>query len=112
MSKHAPFPPISATTDVLDKVRAATDDVDVGFLIYNAGANTTRGNFVELDPQVYRSVININVVGQAEFTRHYGGLMKERGSRWHHPGRLFVQLPRLGHARYLYGSKGLQPYLQ
>ena len=30
------------TTDVLDKVRAATDDVDVGFLIYNVGANTTR----------------------------------------------------------------------
>ena len=65
-------------TDVLDTVRAATDDVDVGFLIYNAGANATRGNFIELDPQVYRSVININVVGQAEFTRH-GGLMKERG---------------------------------
>ncbi|MGO8861306.1 MAG: SDR family NAD(P)-dependent oxidoreductase [Acidimicrobiales bacterium] len=65
--------------DVLDKVRTATDDVEVGFLIYNAGANATRGNFVELDQQVYRSVININVVGQAEFTRHYGGLMKERG---------------------------------
>ena len=29
-------------TDVLDKVRTATDDVDVGFLIYNAGANATR----------------------------------------------------------------------
>jgi uncharacterized protein len=66
-------------TGVLERVRAATDDVEVGFLIYNAGANATRGNFVELDPDVYRSVINITVVGQAEFTRHYGGLMKERG---------------------------------
>jgi short-subunit dehydrogenase len=65
-------------TDALDKVRAATDDVEVGFLIYNAGANETRGNFVELDPQVYRSVIHVTVVGQAEFTRHYGALMKER----------------------------------
>src|SRR5262245_20808234 len=60
--------------EALDKVRAATDDVEIGFLIYNAGANNTRGNFIELEPQVYRSVIAINVVGQAEFVRHYGAL--------------------------------------
>jgi short-subunit dehydrogenase len=65
--------------DALAKVRAATDDIEVGFLIYNAGANNTRGNFVELEPEVYRSVIAITVTGQAEFVRHYGGLMKSRG---------------------------------
>jgi short-subunit dehydrogenase len=65
--------------DALDRVRAATDDVDVGLLIYNAGANETRGNFIELDPEVYRSVIAINVLGQAEFIHHYGALMKVRG---------------------------------
>jgi uncharacterized protein len=65
--------------DALAKVRAATDDIEVGFLIYNAGANNTRGNFVELEPEVYRSVIAITVTGQAEFVRHYGGLMKPRG---------------------------------
>jgi len=63
----------------IDRVRTITDDVEVGLLIYNAGANKFRGNFVELDPSVYRDVINITVVGQAEFARHYGGLMKERG---------------------------------
>jgi short-subunit dehydrogenase len=68
-----------SNADALDKVRAATDDIEVGFLIYNAGANNTRGNFVELDPEVYRSVIAITVVGQAEFVRHYGGLMRTRG---------------------------------
>lgn len=65
--------------DALQKVRAATDDVEVGFLIYNAGANNTRGNFVELEPEVYRSVIAITVSGQAEFVRHYGALMQARG---------------------------------
>jgi uncharacterized protein len=69
MSKH----------DALDRVREVTDDIDVGMLIYVAGANNTRGNFVELDPQVYRSVIGINVIGQSEFARHYGGLMRQRG---------------------------------
>lgn len=66
-------------TGAIDQARAVTDDIKVGLLIYNAGANNTRGNFVELDPVVYRSVINVTVVGQAEFTRHYGARMKERG---------------------------------
>ncbi|HEX7854203.1 MAG TPA: SDR family NAD(P)-dependent oxidoreductase [Sphingobium sp.] len=65
--------------DALDRTRALTDDIEVGLLLYIAGANDTRGNFLELDPQVYRSVIAITVIGQAEFTRHYGGLMRERG---------------------------------
>src|SRR5690242_14272769 len=46
--------------DALDNVRKVTDDVEVGFLIYNAGANSVRGNFVELDPEVYRTVIGVN----------------------------------------------------
>jgi short-subunit dehydrogenase len=65
--------------DALDRVRTVTDDVEIGFLIYNAGANSIRGNILELDPEVYRAVININVLGQVEFTRHYGGKMRERG---------------------------------
>lgn len=65
--------------DALDQVRKVTDDIDVGMLIYVAGANNTRGNFVELEPSVFRSVIAINVIGQSEFARHYGGLMRERG---------------------------------
>lgn len=37
-----------AQPEVLDQVRAVTDDIEVGLLIYNAGANNTRGRFVEL----------------------------------------------------------------
>jgi uncharacterized protein len=65
--------------DVLDKTRAATDDIEVGLLIYNAGANNTRGKFVELPKEITQSVIAINVLGQADFARHYGALMCERG---------------------------------
>src|SRR3954452_5776050 len=31
--------------DALDKVRTVTDDIEIGLLIYNAGANNTRGLF-------------------------------------------------------------------
>ncbi len=65
--------------DAVDKVRTVTDDIDVGFLIYNAGANEFRSDFLDMDPAIYRGVINITVVNQAEFTRHYGGLIKQRG---------------------------------
>ena len=65
--------------DALDRVRTVTDDIDVGLLIYNAGANNTRGNFVELPAEVTRAVIAINVTGQSEFARHYGAAMCRRG---------------------------------
>ncbi|CAI7979918.1 MULTISPECIES: SDR family oxidoreductase [Parafrankia] len=64
--------------DALERTRTVTDDIEVGLLIYNAGANSVRGDFVGLDPAVYRSVIAVNVLGQAEFARHYGGLMCAR----------------------------------
>jgi uncharacterized protein len=67
-----------STPGVLDQVRAVTDDVEIGLLIYNAGANNTRGLFVELPEEVTQSVIAINVLGQANFTRHYGAKMYER----------------------------------
>jgi uncharacterized protein len=65
--------------DVLARVRAVTDDIDVGLLVYNAGANNTRGLFVELPEEVTQSVIAITVLGQANFVRHYGALMVRRG---------------------------------
>lgn len=65
--------------DVLSTVRAATDDIEVGLLIYNAGANDTRGLFVELPEAVTGGVIQITVLGQANFSRHYGALMAKRG---------------------------------
>lgn len=65
--------------DVLDQVRTITDDIEIGFLLCTAGANETRGNIVDLDPAVYRSVIGINVMSQIEFAHHYGALMKARG---------------------------------
>ena len=65
--------------DVLDQVRQATDDIDIGLLVYNAGANNTRGLFTELPEAVTQSVIAITVLGQANFARHYGALMVKRG---------------------------------
>jgi short-subunit dehydrogenase len=65
--------------DVLNRLREVTDDIEIGLLVYNAGANDTRGLFVELAEEVTQSVIAINVLGQANFARHYGAAMAKRG---------------------------------
>jgi short-subunit dehydrogenase len=67
-----------STPEALDIVRSMTDDVEIGLLIYNAGANNTRGLFVELPQEVTQSVVAVNVLGQMNFTRHYGAKMYER----------------------------------
>jgi uncharacterized protein len=64
--------------DALERVRTVTDDIEIGLLVYVAGANNIRGNFVDLPPDVFRSVIAITVIGQGEFARHYGALMRAR----------------------------------
>jgi uncharacterized protein len=64
--------------DVLESVRAVTGDIEIGCLIYVAGANI-RGNFVDLAPEVHRSIIAVNVPAPVEFARHYGAAMKSRG---------------------------------
>jgi short-subunit dehydrogenase len=87
--------------DVVDKVAALTADIEVGFLIYVAGANSIRGNIVDLDPEIYRSVIAVNVIGPVEFVRHYGALMKKRG----HGGIILT-----GSSSNYIGSATLGPY--
>src|SRR5215207_7922215 len=68
-----------SSKDALAQVRSVTDDIEVGLLFYNAGANSVRGDFVELDRAITQQVINVNVIGQADFSRHYGKLMCDRG---------------------------------
>jgi short-subunit dehydrogenase len=90
-----------STDDALSKVRQATDDIEIGFFIFNAGANSIRGDFFDLDPAVYRAVIQINVTAQVEFTRHYGKLMSERG----HGGIILA-----GSSSNFLGAATLAPY--
>lgn len=65
--------------DAVDQTRAITDDIEVGLLVYNAGANDTRGDFIDLPRSVPDGVIAINVLNQTNFARHYGKAMYERG---------------------------------
>ncbi len=65
---------------VLEKVRAVTDDIDVGLLVYNAGASHRTGPYIDWPIEDVIKVIRLNVDGQALFAHHFGGRMAARGT--------------------------------
>jgi short-subunit dehydrogenase len=65
--------------DMLSRVRAATDDLEVGLLVFNAGANTYRHEFIAGDLARFRQVIDLNVNAQLALTHHFGATMRRRG---------------------------------
>jgi short-subunit dehydrogenase len=65
--------------DSFDAVRAATDDVEVGLLIVNAGANSYGAEFVEGDLDLFRKVIDLNITAQLQLAHHFGARLKKRG---------------------------------
>ncbi|MEV4670540.1 MULTISPECIES: SDR family NAD(P)-dependent oxidoreductase [Actinomadura] len=65
--------------DPLKKVREVTDGLDVGLMIFNAGANSYGHEFVTGDLERFQGVIDLNITAQLAFTHHFGALMKERG---------------------------------
>lgn len=65
--------------DATDRIRSTTDDVEVGLLIFNAGANSYGHEFVSGDLAGFQGVIDLNVTSQLHLSHHFGAKMKERG---------------------------------
>lgn len=65
--------------DMLDRIRGVTDDVEVGLLVYNAGAAHRTGPFLEGSLDDVLRVIRVNTVGQATLSYHFGKPMAARG---------------------------------
>lgn len=63
----------------LDSVRAVTDGLEVGLLIFNAGANSYGHEFVTGELARVQGVLDLNITAQLALTHHFGALMKERG---------------------------------
>ncbi|WP_430331165.1 SDR family NAD(P)-dependent oxidoreductase [Rhodococcus sp. ACT016] len=64
--------------DILDKIRTVTDGLEVGLLVYNAGANTYGHEFVTGDLDRFQQVIDLNITSQLKLIQHFGAPMKER----------------------------------
>ena len=62
----------------LQQIKAATDDIEVGLLVFNAGANSYGHEFVTGDLDRFQEVIDLNITAQLALTRHFGAAMKDR----------------------------------
>lgn len=57
---------------------ALTDGLEVGLLIYNAGANTCSEEFLDADLADFQRVIELNITTMMTLVQHYGRAMRER----------------------------------
>jgi short-subunit dehydrogenase len=72
--------PVDLTSaDVMDHVRAATDDLDVGLVVYNAGATHGVARFIDrpVEDQLY--LVDLNCRGPVLWSHHFGRRLAARG---------------------------------
>ena len=55
------------------------EDVEVGLLVYNAGANTHSEEFLDGDLAEFQKVIDLNITTPLALVHHFGGSMRDRG---------------------------------
>ncbi|MGV0815539.1 SDR family NAD(P)-dependent oxidoreductase [Mycolicibacterium boenickei] len=72
------------SADLLDpqsvsRIVEDTADLEVGLLIYNAGASTCNELFLDTDLSEFQKVTDLNVTRMLEIVQHYGRSMADRG---------------------------------
>jgi len=65
--------------DAVARVIDEVEDVEVGLLVYNAGANTHSEEFLDGDLAAFQNVIDLNVTTPLALVHHFGKPMRERG---------------------------------
>jgi short-subunit dehydrogenase len=63
----------------VEQIVTATADLEVGLLIYNAGASTCNEPFLEAPLSDFQKVVDLNVTRMMELVQHYGRPMTARG---------------------------------
>jgi hypothetical protein len=63
---------------MMDEIRQATDDLEVGLLIYNAGAVHGAAHFLDRPAEAAIGMISLNCRGPVLLAHHFGRRMRER----------------------------------
>lgn len=65
--------------DVVEQVAAATDGLEVGLLVYNAGASDRTTAFLDNEFEYSLKQVALDCIGPMALARHFGPAMCERG---------------------------------
>jgi short-subunit dehydrogenase len=82
-------------------LKASTKDLEVGFFVYNAGAASQTGPFLETEVGFLESLVVLNATAKIDLTHFYAAAMKNRG----HGGILLI-----GSMAGLGGTPGIAVY--
>jgi short-subunit dehydrogenase len=66
--------------DAAAALAGATADLDVGLLVYNAGADPNASLFLDRPAEVWQGLLARNCATVVGLTHHFGGLLAARGS--------------------------------
>jgi len=66
------------SADAVSRVTELTADLEVGLLIYNAGANTCSEEFLDGPLEAFGRVVDLNITTLLALVQHYGRPMRER----------------------------------
>jgi uncharacterized protein len=64
--------------DFLEKIEAATQDLDIGLLISNAGAGIP-GEFLTLERDALLRIVRLNIIAHLDLVHHFGQRLAARG---------------------------------
>jgi short-subunit dehydrogenase len=67
-----------ASPDILMRMQAATDDIDVGLFVFNAAAANFKP-FLDQNEEEIMAAINLSCIAQTILVQHFGRRMRERG---------------------------------
>ena len=65
--------------DILAQVREHTDDLEIGLLVYNAGATHGAAHVLDKPLESALGLVALNCVGPLSLSHHLGGRMRARG---------------------------------
>jgi uncharacterized protein len=65
--------------DSVERLAAATDDLEVGLLVYNAGADTMAVKFLDRSVADVLHLVHLNVTTPTLLCHHFGAAMRSRG---------------------------------
>lgn len=68
-----------AADDMLDRIAAATAELDVGLVVYNAGASQGVPRFLESPVDVAMQLVRLSCVGPVRVAHHFAAPMVARG---------------------------------
>lgn len=67
-----------ARDDILDRIQDASHDVDIGLLVYNAGAAHRTGGFLDQPLEDALRIVRVNSIGHIALSHHFGKKMLAR----------------------------------